>query len=233
MQEQLSLNVALRDAYCFETFYPHAGNETLIHELSNIQMNTGRDSGNAQQFFIWGKSLSGKSHLLNAVCARVESRVQYLPLKAIAHFGADVLAGLEESRLIAVDDIDHVLGDAKWEEGFFNLINKMRDNGHTLIFTANENPRHIDCNLNDLKSRLLWGASYQLIGLSDEDAAKALGLRAQYRGMEIPNEVTQFLIKRVSRDMSALVNVLDVLDQKSLQEKSKVTIPFVKRALDL
>jgi DnaA family protein len=47
----------------------------------------------------------------------------------------------------------------------------------------------------------------------------------------LPDEVANFIIQRVPRDMNALFNLLDRLDRASLQEKRKLTIPFVKQVL--
>jgi DnaA family protein len=51
--------------------------------------------------------------------------------------------------------------------------------------------------------------------------------------MHMPEEVANFLLTHVPRDMTNLISVLDALDALSLQEKRKLTIPFVKSALNI
>ena len=47
-----------------------------------------------------------------------------------------------------------------------------------------------------------------------------------------PDEVAEFLIKRISRDMHSLFAMLDRLDRESLVAQKKLTIPFVKGLLE-
>ena len=69
--------------------------------------------------------------------------------------------------------------------------------------------------------------------LKDADKQAALQLRAKVRGLELSDDVAQFLILRLSRDTHVLFSKLGELDAASLAEQRKLTIPFVKKALDL
>jgi DnaA-homolog protein len=86
--------------------------------------------------------------------------------------------------------------------------------------------------LPDLASRLTWGMTFQLHALNDMQKIAALQLRARSRGIELPDEVAQYLIKQVPRDMHTLFAVLERLDEVSLQQQRRLTIPFVKEWLD-
>ena len=57
--------------------------------------------------------------------------------------------------------------------------------------------------------------------------------RSNMRGLYLPNEVAIFLLNRLPRDTHKLMEALDVLDKISLKEQRRLTIPFVKVALDL
>jgi DnaA family protein len=56
-------------------------------------------------------------------------------------------------------------------------------------------------------------------------------LRATARGMEMNDEVANFIINRSSRSAKELFSLLDVLDRKSLADKRKLTIPFVREVI--
>ena len=86
--------------------------------------------------------------------------------------------------------------------------------------------------LADLKSRLAWDQVFHLQTLNDEQALQSLVHRASTRGFDLPEEVGEYLIKRVRRDMHNLFSTLDRLDRASLVAKKKLTIPFVKELLD-
>jgi len=184
---------------------------------------------------LWGKSHSGKTHLLQACCSKNSEKnysVSYIPLRMFKQYGVEVLTGLSHSQLIVLDDIDEVTGDKKWEIALFNLINQTRDNRQRLLMASIENPRKMSCVLPDLASRLIWGGVYQLHSLSDENKPKALQLRAKQRGFELPDKVIEYLYRRYPRDIKSLMDILDILDKESLRKKTKITIPFVKAVLN-
>jgi DnaA family protein len=91
----------------------------------------------------------------------------------------------------------------------------------------------LNINLPDLESRLNWGTTFQIRSMSDDDKAEALVKRAKMRGLTLTEEATRFLLSRVSRDMRALLDILDKLDHASIVEQRKLTIPFIKTILNL
>jgi DnaA family protein len=100
-----------------------------------------------------------------------------------------------------------------------------------LLITAASSPAHLPVQLPDLASRLAWGLTYQLQTLEDDDKLAALKMRAQKRGLQMPDEVARYLLHRSPRRLSGLFATLDVLDDASLKEQRKLTIPFVRQAL--
>ena len=49
----------------------------------------------------------------------------------------------------------------------------------------------------------------------------------------MPGETARYLLKRSKRDMASLFGVLDKLDLESLRAQRRLTIPFVRDALQL
>ncbi len=230
--EQLALNVNLKEGLRFESFFAEEGsaNSELLTILQSFV-----DSSEAQQNIVWGESLSGKTHLLQACCAKQAENnqsVSYIPLKLLSLHGAEVLHGLANSSLVVVDDVDSVIGDKVWETALFNLINQTRDKQQLLLLSSTNNPRQLECVLPDLASRLIWGGSYQLQTLSDEDKPKALKAKAAQRGFELSDRVVDYLFRHYPRDIESLMDILDKLDQESLRLKTKITVPFVKQVLN-
>ena len=74
---------------------------------------------------------------------------------------------------------------------------------------------------------------YQLKSLDDHQRLRALQLRAQQRGCEMPDETGRYLMRRLPRDMPVLFDLLDQLDEASLVAQRKLTVPFVKSVLGL
>ena len=119
----------------------------------------------------------------------------------------------------------------EWAEALFHLFNRIRDAGHYLLIAADAAPRQLEIALPDLDSRLRWGVVLRIQALDDDGKLAALRARAYDRGIDLSEEVAQFILNRSPRQTGELFLLLDHLDQASLSAKRKVTIPFVKQLL--
>lgn len=180
---------------------------------------------NERSFYLWGKTGSGKSHLLQA-CVHAAEDMQ---LDAIyAHGSIPTQIKDMSAAVVAVDDTEQ-LGDAAQIE-LFDLYNQMRDSGGMLLVSGKESPLHLKLR-DDLRTRLGWGLVYQVHGLSDEEKAQALGQHALERGFVLPPEVTQYLLRHGRRDLPSLMEVLDALDAHSMRLHRAPSVPLLKEVL--
>jgi DnaA family protein len=228
---QLPLGIRLRDDATFANYYPGANAAALGYVERLCQP----DAGWAENLvYLWGVEGVGRSHLLQAACLRFERRGElavYLPLVELVEHGPAVLDGLEGCQLVCLDELDAVAGHADWEEALFHLFNRLRDAGRRLLLAADVAPRVLPVQLPDLRSRLSLALVFQLQLLSDEEKLRALQLRASRRGLQLPDDVGRFILTRGSRSTSSLFELLEQLDQASLQAQRKLTIPFLKQTL--
>ena len=226
--EQLPLAVQLRDEATFDNFYAGA-NQLLINELKR-QLDNGE-----RYIYLFGAAGSGRSHLLQAACHHADQcghRSVYLPLDELKDYPPQQLfTGLEQMTLVCLDNVDRVIGSEVWEEALFHLFNRLLEAQVYLLVAADRSPRELKPNLADLASRLSWGSLYQLKSDSDDDQKTILQFRAERRGIEMPDDVAQFIYHRCQRDTHSLLNVLDKLDAASLKAQRKLTIPFVKATM--
>ncbi|MDG1580215.1 DnaA regulatory inactivator Hda [Pseudomonas sp. GOM6] len=228
---QLPLGVRLRDDATFVNYYPGANAAALGY----VERLCEADAGWTESLiYLWGGEGVGRSHLLQAACLRFEQRGEaavYLPLGEVAEYGPELLDGLDQSELVCLDDLDAVAGRADWEEALFHLFNRLRDSGRRLLLAATVSPRELPVQLPDLQSRLTLALVFQLHELGDEDKLRALQLRASRRGLHLTDDVGRFILTRGERSMSGLFELLERLDQASLQAQRKLTIPFLKETL--
>ncbi|HTN30454.1 MAG TPA: DnaA regulatory inactivator Hda [Pseudomonas sp.] len=228
---QLPLGVRLRDDATFANYYPGANAAALGY----VERLCEADAGWAENLiYLWGNDGVGRSHLLQAACLRFEQQGEpalYLPLGEVVALGPDLLDNLEQYELVCLDDLDAIAGKADWEEALFHLFNRLRDAGRRLLLSASASPRELGIQLPDLQSRLSLSLVFQLQELADEDKLRALQLRASRRGLHLNDEVGRFILTRGARSMSALFELLEQLDQASLQAQRKLTIPFLKETL--
>jgi len=235
--KQLALGVKLRADAVFASFWPGPNSEIVatLRTPSTVPL------------WLWGASGSGKTHLLQAVCAAAgevasgetasgapdaASPAAYFPLAAPRELPPDSLAGFERARVLCVDDLDAVAGDLAWESALFRLFNEASELGTRLIFAAASAPRRLDWRLGDWGSRAAACVVYQLRELDDDGRIEALRLRAAQRGLQLPYETSEYLLKRMPRDMHSLFAVLDRLDEASLVAQRRLTIPFIRDALE-
>lgn len=226
---QLSLNVTLPDGMSFDSFCPLPGNEDVLTLLQSPFWES------FPQVFVFGDSGCGKSHLLQACCYQLQANFHaatYLSLRDLSRFGTGVLAGLDgHTTLLALDDVDAVMGNKAWEEALFHLINRCRENKQALLLSAVNKPPELDCQLPDLASRLRWGPIYQLHSLDDDQAMEVFKWRARNRGFEITDQAASYIRKHIPQDMQSLISFLQYLDAESLCDGRKVTRQFVQKVL--
>jgi DnaA-homolog protein len=134
--------------------------------------------------------------------------------------------------VLCIDDVDAIAGDQAWERALFGLFNEASDLRTRLIFAAMVAPRRAAWVLDDWRSRAGSCLVYQLRELDDEGRIEALRLRAAQRGLQLPYETSEYLLKRMPRDLPTLFQILDALDEASLVEQRRLTIPFIRDALE-
>lgn len=216
---QLPLQIKLDDAATFANFYAKQ-NEALLALLNPVS---------EPCIYFWSTEPAGKTHLLQAMCHSMQQQAIYLPLKEHEQLAPELFEGLEQFRLICLDDIQSIAGRRDWEQALFGLYNRVREAGGHLCVTGTATANQLQIQLPDLVSRLNWGPVFQLQSLTDEQKLAALQMRASLRGFEMSDEVAKYLLNHYPRDMHSLFAILDKLDDATLQAQRKLTIPFVKQ----
>lgn len=232
--QQLSLGVSLNDDATFDNFYAPQGSANA-RTLTWLRQ---QSRGEGESFiYLWGASGVGLTHLLQAAGHSAQGAglsVQYLPLRDLVGFAPDALfEGLENLDYLCLDGLEAIAGNPQWEEALFHLYNRLHEQRRQLLVAAVKGPQELPVTLPDLRSRLMWGVTVQVQALSDEEKQLALRHRARARGLELSDEVAHYILQRVPRDMNELFCYLQRLDHASLAEQRKLTIPFVKKVLNL
>lgn len=225
---QLPLGVQLRVSLRFASYDPAASPEAV----TALRQAAG-GSGPAR-LWLYGPPGVGRTHLLQAACAEAGEhgrRVAYLPLAELRDQPAGLLAGLEGLDLVALDDVQVIAGRADWEGALFTLYNELVERGGGLICAAGAPPAVLPLGLPDLASRLAALTVFRLQPLSEEQQAAALRRRAGLRGLELPDDTLQYLLRRAPRDFAALCRLLDDLDTEALAAQRRLTVPFVREVL--
>lgn len=222
--QQLPLGVRLADRAVFASF--HSGdNLQALQWLRDFAAPGGAGVG-----VLHGPAGSGKSHLLQAVCAQLPAS-GYFPLTQLRGLGAGSLEGAETLSCVCIDDLQLAAGDRTWEAALFRLYCEVEARHGRLLLAAAVPPPQLGLRLPDLASRLSAAVNFGLRPLDEPQQREALRLRAQLRGLELPEETALYLQRRFPRDMGSLHRVLDTLDAASLTEQRRLTVPFIRDVL--
>ena len=224
--QQLPLGIRLRERATFDSFVV-GDNAELVATLRALA------AGRAGMGWLWGAAGSGRSHLLQAVCAAVprERRVAYLPLASLPPAADDFFDGWRGFDVVCIDDLPRALGNRAMEQALFRLYRDVEERGAALIVTADNPPARQSWVLADIGSRFGASQVFEVRDLDEEHQAEALRGRAAQRGFELPEDTLRYLQRRLPRDMRSMCALLDALDDAALSAQRRLTIPFIREVL--
>ena len=197
-------------------------NEKLFDTLSCIN-----DSD--QLVLIYGSKYSGKTHICEAAVNHFKNKSIFIN----AHTDPFKLELSDSYDLLVIDDLDKLILCKENEETLFSLINNQILQKKPSIVASSKDISECNINLKDLSSRLLSDKIFNIIELDDSDKIDMMISFCSQRGLEIEEKVLQYIIKNCSRDLYFLCALIQNLDTASMSTKRKITIPFIKKVIEL
>ncbi|MEE9448284.1 MAG: hypothetical protein V3V09_10015 [Arenicellales bacterium] len=226
MTAQLILPIEVEDQKSFDNFMD-APNQRLVVRLKQ-QFNQQLSAPEPQYLgvYLWGELGNGKSHLLAAL-------VRSLPSSDVVQIlRADNLKLRSRPGLIYIlDDLEGFTTSLAAEQAFLTVLEKIKQQNALLLITASVPIRALALKLADLSSRLSAMEQFELLALNDAQKRAVLCQRAEKRGIELNEDILNWLFTHTSRELGLLLDLLDQLDVHSLAHKRKVTIPLIKSML--
>ena len=224
--KQLPLGVRLHDRAIWASFQV-AGSQQAVQGVKQLA-----DAPATSMGWLWGAGGSGKSHLLQAVCAQLPGS-GYFPLQQMLSFGPAVLEGIEALCCVCLDDVQVLAGQPDWEAALFRLYVEIEARQGRLLLAADQPAVALPWALADLRSRCMALPHWGLQVLDEAQQRVALQTRARLRGLDLPDETAVYLQRHYPRDMNSLMSLLDTLDLASLAEQRRLTVPFIRAVLSL
>ncbi len=172
--------------------------------------------------FVYGKSGVGKTHLANAIGVMTkqlhpEKRVLYLSANTfqIQYTDAvrnntqnDFLNFYQTIDVLLIDDIQEFSGKTGTQNTFFHIFNHLHQTGKQLVLTSDRSPLEMVGMEQRLLTRFKWGLSAE-IEKPDFELRKAILKNKIYRdGLEIPENVVDFIAENVVDNVRDLEGVL-------------------------
>ena len=179
----------------------------------------GENPGHAYNpLFVHGNVGLGKTHLLQAICHTVlrrdpNARVLYMScedftnsyIQAIQahqidsfrdyHRGADVLV---------IDDVQFLANKEKTQDEFFHTFNALFDGQRQIVLSSDRPPVEIPTIEERLVSRFKWGLVAEVETPCVDTRKAIVSNKAAGRGVDLPEDVAQFLAERVTSNIREL-----------------------------
>lgn len=196
-------------------------NDELLSRLRTLAT-----PGCFDMIYLWGRTGSGRSHLLAATASLALRRRPALLLSRpeAAAFIAP------PGGLLIVDDVD--LLDEAAQIALFRIFNTARMIGLGLLIAGDQPPLQLQLR-EDLRTRIGQTLIYEVRTLDDEHKAAALRRHALERGLKVEDSLVRYLLTHGRRDLPSLMAVLDHLDRATLERQRPATLPLLKEALQL
>ncbi|PCI43695.1 MAG: DNA replication protein [Alphaproteobacteria bacterium] len=213
---QIPFDIPIREAFKAGDFFVTPSNEAAVNWLDRWP-----HWRNSHCTIVYGTAGCGKTHLSHVWQHKSGAR----PVNP-GKFRRDELS----SNLI-IDDVDNILENPEMQEKLFHLYNWQKENGGTLMLTANKHPKHWPLDLPDLRSRMLASMTIEIGPPDDELLAAVIIKQFDDRQINVPAEVVTYLIARMERSFEAARDIVSRIDNLALAQKRKITIPLIRNLL--
>ena len=133
--------------------------------------------------------------------------------------------------VLIVDDIQFLSGKQKTQEIFFHIFNQLHQTGKQLIFTSDKAPKDLDGMEERLISRFKWGLSADLQVPDLETRMAILESKMTQEGVELPNDVTEFISYNVKNNIRELEGVLISLIAQAMLNRREIDMVLAKEVI--
>ena len=192
--------------------------------------------------FIFGPSGVGKTHLVNAIGTKLkelhpEKRVLYLSAHlfqvqytdSIRHntFN-DFMHFYQSIDVLIIDDIQEMIGLEGTQYAFFHIFNHLRQNGRQIILTSDRPPVSMQGMEDRLLTRFKSGLLAELEKPEVQLRKDILRSKIEHDGLQIPEDVIDFISQNVSSSVRELEGVIHSLLAYSVVYNKDVDLDFAQ-----
>lgn len=195
--------------------------------------------------FIYGGVGLGKTHLLHAIGQYTLvnhgfNRVFYLSSE---RFTNEFINSIRDNKtlefrnkyrymdVLLIDDIQFLAGKEQTQEEFFHTFNALHDNNKQIIISSDRPPKEIPTLEDRLRSRFEWGLITDLQPPDLETRTAILKKKALSDGIDIPDQVIQYIAGKVITNIRELEGALIRLVAYASLFKSPITVELTETAL--
>ena len=240
LSSQLILDFPSQPEYSFSNFIVSDGSKIAFDAAYHF----GSDSSSFNTLYFFGGRNLGKTHLLLSMGNQSASTNK----TALYVHGEDFVKKTDESSngssgefisilcnidLFLLDAVDKIEGNRASQEKLYLVINSLMEKEKKIAFAGNLNPAKLKNTEDYLISRFQSGVSTELKPIDDKTMAKIITKLAKDIRLVLPENVIAYLLTRTPRDFMSIKHAIATINQESYVQKKKVTVPLVKKTLNL
>jgi chromosomal replication initiator protein len=237
------LDSQLNPRYNFDNFFESESNKLVRAVSENIAMNPGKTAFNP--LFIYGPSGVGKTHICHALGVKVrelypEKRVLYVSanLFRVQYTDAvrknvtnDFLSFYQSLDVLIIDDIHEFIGLTKTQETFFQIFKNLHHFRKQIVLTCDRAPVDLQGMEERLISRLKCGMTAAIERPDLELRKMILRNKINHEGLEITEDVFNFIAENVSENVRDLEGILVSLMAKSVITNKEIDIALARQVI--
>ena len=172
---------------------------------------------NSKYSFLYGPKKSGKSYLAQI----------WLKQNNAVQINGNYKLFLNNDKNILIDDL--LLFK---EEDIFHIVNNCFLNNLKILITSNNKINEIKFKFDDLSSRLKTFSNFEINQPNDEMLLSILTkLLLEKQFIINSKDIFEYILRRVERSYKGIYDIVNKLDELSLEKKRQLTIPLIKEIL--
>mgnify|MGYP001384441614 FL=1 len=242
--QKLKIDSQLSPNYTFNNFIEGDCNRLARSAGFAVSKNPAGTSFNP--LLIYGGVGLGKTHLANAIGVEIKER---FPEKTVLYVSAEKFTQqfIESIRnntrndfvhfyqlidVLIIDDIQFFAAKEKTQDIFFHIFNHLHQHNKQIILTSDRAPVDMSGVEQRLLSRFKWGLSADLQQPELETRIAILKNKLYKDGIEIPNDVIEYLAYSISSNIRELEGALISLLAQSSLNKKDISINLARDMID-
>ena len=195
--------------------------------------------------FLYGGVGLGKTHLLHAIGQHVvgQRRAARVAFVSSEKFTNEYIDGIQNNQLVRfrkkyrqtevllIDDIQFLAGKERIQEEFFHTFNALHESHRQIVVTCDRPASEIQNLEHRLISRFEWGLVTDLQPPDVETRQAILQKKAQLMGVELPQEIMDFLANRIRTNIRRLEGALIRVASYAALTGKKLSLEVVENLL--
>lgn len=228
--------------YDFESFVIGASNRFAHAAALSVAE---RPGGSYNPLFIYGEAGLGKTHLLRAIEAYVNSvyprlTVRYVSTESFLNEfvdsiknsqGTDFKRHYRNVDVLLVDDIQFIAGKDGLQEEFFHTFNELYGADRQIVLCSDRPPDAIPTLEERLRSRFVMGLLTDIQPPDIETRMAILRKKAERDGYFLPNEVSEFIADNITTNIRELEGALNKVTAFANLNQHPMTRELAERTL--